>query len=123
MNSKKGCTTPRIIKWSLNLSIELYKKLVERFGSYETWENGRPAGVSKEDYEQWLDDFAIYASFSSGSINGKKAKGTAVSMQIAFAITSQESVSRGHSKSLLFNKVAAYDQKFIKKLPSDVVWE
>lgn len=106
-----------IIEWNMDITTQLYKGLVEKFGPYLDWEEkGYPSKERRKEYFEYLDNFASYASFLTPGANGEKAKGSAVEQQIAFAITPQKFI-KTRMKTLLFNKIAAYDQKFINKLP------
>jgi hypothetical protein len=100
--------------WTGEVRRVLYKRLVERFGPYDTWKRKSSPGPEHEDaYEQFCDAFARAVGAKSAS---------AVRHQIRFAMpeTERGSTWGRHAQTAILNKAAALEAGFIedKHLPN-----
>ncbi len=96
-------------KWTHENRTLLYKKLLEKFGPYHTWEN-LSKGIESE-FNKYLIELANVFS----TIIGKRITPEAVFMQLAWATTSQDSVeSTGYTSTYILNMAAAYEAGFLR---------
>jgi hypothetical protein len=95
--------------WTLEVRQLLYRRLVEQFGPYNTWEQATlPGRGLNEDYREFCTSFAVTVGASSGQ---------AVQLQIAYALTispQQAAYLREvNIGTTLLNKATAYEEGFI----------
>jgi hypothetical protein len=91
--------------WTLNLRLSLYSKLVEKFGSYDTWGHRLYPVKQKNAFFTWVESFA----------NTYGITPNAVHQQIAWAVTTQQQIS-GQSKTYCFilNVASAHEAGFVR---------
>jgi hypothetical protein len=96
--------------WTYEMRSILYKKLTEKFGPYNKWNNkGYPDG-KRDEYMAFINELA--KSFSV--LMNKKITKDAVFMQIAWATTEQNKIEgEGHSSVYVLNMAAAYENGFL----------
>ena len=97
-------------KWDHVLRVELFKRVMDEFGAYSTWERpGLPNGYTVQQFETKLSEFTNILIEDTG-INFSP-KGGAL-MQLRHAITRQPNASK-YVVVWVLNKAAAYDAGFI----------
>lgn len=107
-------------KWTKEIRLLLYQGLVDKFGPYYTWEKSSYPKDKKEEFDKFLEDFAVVVSILSDN----QTTSAAVYQQMAWALTSQEEVNY-QSDQFILNMAAAYETGFIrsKDLPSVLLVE
>ncbi len=107
-------------KWTLSMRIFLYETLLSRFGRHEEWGGECPKG-RKEEFEQCLEELAVYFSdqCGSGTTSG------AVHSQFSWAVTKQGEVKKNYMPTFFKNVAAAHEVGFISScdLPKYILLE
>lgn len=89
----------------------LYRRLCDKFGPYNKWEQaGYPKG-KKEEFEKFISEIA--SAFTI--LTEKEVTAQAVAMQIAWATTKQVEIKRkSHTYNYILNVAAAYESGFLQ---------
>ena len=103
-------------KWTAEIRLLVYRTLVMRFGPYSEWEGKETPTVRADEYNQCISELALYIQNYFGANIGseKNPDGIeALKQQIAWAITSQETVKPSGLFTWHENKAAAHEAGFI----------
>lgn len=111
------------MKWSQELRVILYRRLLEKYGPHKTWESRNyPRAGEHAEFRAFMEEIAD----SLRKITGTNFKDGGPIMQFAHAITTQpEARGTGRAYNIIMNKAAAYDVGFItsKEMPSCMLME
>jgi len=111
------------MKWNQELRTMMYKRLVEKYGPHENWENrGYPKEGKKEEFYAFMEEVAD----SLRKLIGTDFKDGGPIMQFQHAITVQTGAENsGRAYNIIMNKAAAYEAGFIttKEFPTQMEME
>jgi len=92
--------------WKRDTRPLLYRRLVEKFGAYSSWENASfPSHALREEYENFIESFALVVGAKSA---------TAVKHQIAYATNGNSAGGPNVAINLMNNISAAVEAGFIR---------
>ncbi|MHA1233380.1 MAG: hypothetical protein ACTSPQ_22380 [Candidatus Helarchaeota archaeon] len=95
--------------WTYEMRTILYKKLVEKFGPYHTWNNPNYPDGKRTEYFELIDNLS--KSFSV--LMNKKISSGALHQQIAWALTDQKEINGDHTSVYILNMATAYESGFL----------
>ena len=104
------------MKWTQELRVIMYKRLLEKYGPHESWETRTyPEKGKGEKFHAFMEEM----SGSLRKITGTNFKDGGPIMQFEWAVAIQSSIGSRYIYTFIMNKAAAYEAGFItfKEMP------